>query len=200
MDAVKREARARGCIKLTLEAHELNTGAIRFYEKNGLECWDTWDTNEKARTFFYAMKLKPVTDAESEPDDGFTVRLGRFPATPADGNGVDDTDAVCALVSAFATRQQTTADLDALARFLRDEASGAFTLVVEKKAGEDEYGGSQPHLVAYAMCCFGYEHGFPKVEHFRLHNLNMFSLSVFQKYTTFFKVDTMLADTTLTLM
>ena len=61
---MKREARARGCIKLTLEAHELNKGAIRFYEKNGLECWDTWDTDEKGKTLFYAMKLKAAADID----------------------------------------------------------------------------------------------------------------------------------------
>ena len=81
---MKREARARGCAKLTLEAHELNTGAIRLYERNGLESWDTWDTDEKGRTFFYSMKLKPASDVKDEATkDSKAIELSKAPAPQA---------------------------------------------------------------------------------------------------------------------
>lgn len=60
MDAVVAEAKSRGCLKLTLNTHELNAGARVFYERNGFECYDGFITRNaciKGRSLHYTKKL-----------------------------------------------------------------------------------------------------------------------------------------------
>ena len=60
MDCVIEEATRRGCLKLTLNTHELNGPARIFYEQNGFECYDGFITRTaciKGRSLHYTKKL-----------------------------------------------------------------------------------------------------------------------------------------------
>ena len=85
-------------------------------------------------------------------------------ATAGDSGGTgrvdgsrNDTDAVCALVTAFATQQRATPDMNRLERYLRETSPAkCFTIVAETITENDASEEVQTSVIAYAMCCLGY--------------------------------------------
>ena len=72
--------------------------------------------------------------------------------------GRDDTDAVRTLVSAFATQQRATPDMNSLERYLRETSSEkCFTILAETITSKHDASEEvQTDVIAYAMCCLGY--------------------------------------------